>query len=107
MLNDVAANNGSVAAVNMNSYIIAVLVIFYLQLNHKLPTVTDLASTIAQGMKVSAKNSFGQLVKGFFSFYGKIFDAKSHLISANVGKWQQKRQGGQKHFTAAQKRFLL
>lgn len=91
----------------MNSYIITVLVIFYLQLNHELPTAIELPSAIAKGIKFPPKNSFGQFVKEFFDFYGKTFESKSHLISVNVGRWQQKEQGEQKHFTPAQKRLVL
>lgn len=91
----------------MNSHIIAVLVIFYFQSNCELPTVIELPSAIAKGTKVSPNISLGQYVKEFFDFYGKTFDSKTHLISLNVGRWQQKQQGEQKHFTSAQKRLVL
>lgn len=105
VLNEAASKSGMVAF-NMNSYIIAVLVIFYLQLNHELPTAIELTSVIAKGKKFSPKISFGQFVKEFFDFYGKTFESKTHLISVNVGRWQQKKQGEQKHFTVAQKRLV-
>lgn len=106
MLNGHVSNSGLVAF-NMNSYIIAVLVIFYLQLNHKLPTVTELPKVIANGVKFSPKRCFGEFVKEFFEFYGKTFESESHLISVNIGKWQQKELGEQKHFISEQKRFVL
>lgn len=91
MLNEQALKHG-LAAFNMNSYIIAVFVIFYLQLNHGLPTVTELDSTIATKIRFSSKNKLNEFVREFFEFYGKKFAPKSHLISINVGKWQQKTQ---------------
>lgn len=104
VLNDVAAKHGLVAF-HFNTYIISVLVIFYLQLKHKLPKIKELSSNKAQlpgGLKL------GQLIEGFFSFYGKTFESGAHLISVNVGKWEQKNQSGQKqiHFNPEQKRFF-
>ena len=104
VINEAASKIGLVAF-NMNSYIIAVLVIFYLQLNHALPTVIDLPSATAKGTEFSPKNKLGQFVKEFFDFYGKIFEPNSHLISLYVGRWQQKTNSGQKNFTAGQKRL--
>lgn len=91
---------------NMNTYTIVVLVIFYLQLKHGLPTVMDLPLLIANQTKLSSGNKLGELVKEFFEFFGKAFEPKSHLISINVGRWQHKVQEDQKHFTPAQKRFV-
>lgn len=106
VLNEEASKSGLVSF-TMNSYIIVVLVIFYLQVNHDLPTVTELPLVIASGIKFSPKNGFGEFVKEFFEFYGNTFEPKMHLISVNVGKWQQKEQREQKHFTSAQKRFVI
>lgn len=100
-------SNDVLMAFNMNSYIIAVLVIFYLQVNHDVPTVTELRSTVEKGIKFSAKQSFGTFLKEFFEFYGKTYETKMHLISVFIGKWQQKQLGEQKHFTAEQKRFVF
>lgn len=105
VLNDQASKNGLVAF-DMNSYIISVLVIFYLQLNHGLPKVTELSSAIEKGTKYSPKNNFGQFVREFYEFYGKTFENNAHLISVYVGRWQQKKQGEQKHFSPEQKRFI-
>lgn len=91
----------------MNTYAIAVLVIFYLQLKHGLPTVTELPLVFYNKTKFSSENKLGDFVKEFFEFYGKTFESKSHIISINVGKWQQKVQEDQKHFTPEQKRFVI
>lgn len=91
VLNEQAIKYGLVAF-DMNTYTIAMLVIFYLQMNHELPIVTELASTIASKVKFSSENQLDEFVKEFFEFYGKKFAPKAHLISINVGKWQQKTQ---------------
>lgn len=106
VLNEEASKRGLVAF-NMNSYIISVLVIFYLQLKHELPTVSELPLVIANGKTFSPNKIFGEFVKDFFDFYGNAFESKIHLISVNVGEWQQKEQGEQNQYTPAQKRFLL
>lgn len=98
VLNKQAMEHGLVAF-DMNTYIIAMLVIFYLQLNHGLPTPTELDSTIATKTKFSSKNKLNEFVIEFFEFYGKKFAPKSHLISINVGKWQEK--------TQARERFVI
>lgn len=104
-MNERTSKGGSVT-VNMNTYIIAVLVIFYLQLKHGLPTVTELQLMLENKTKFTSNNKLGDFVKEFFEFYGKTFEYKSHIISLNVGKWQQKVQEDQKHFTPEQKKFV-
>lgn len=103
VLNEEASKKELAAVFNMNSYIIAVLVIFYLQLNIDLPTVAELPLTFPKRSKFSPIKSFDELVKGFLNFYGKTFEPKMHLISVNVGKWQQKELGDQRNFTSPQK----
>lgn len=102
MLNDAAAKSGSVAF-RFNTYIISVLVIFYLQLNYNLPRVSELSNKVL----FSPKEEFGQIVRGFFKFYGKHFECNNHLISINIGKWQEKKiQKSQQHFSSEQQRFV-
>lgn len=105
-LNERASKCGLIAFV-MNTYVMAVLVIFYLQFSHGLPTVTELPTAISNGTKFTTKKSFGHFVKEFFDFYGKSFEPNSHLISLHVGRWQQKEQKGQKHFTSGQKMYVF
>lgn len=31
------------------------------------------------------------VIKQFFNFYGNAYDMLNHIISANVGQWQEKR----------------
>lgn len=88
------ASRDTLVAFNMNSYVIAVLVIFYLQVNHELPTVTELGSAIESGMKISIKQSLEEFSKGFFDFYGHKFEITTHMISLHVSKGQQKVQKG-------------
>lgn len=105
-LNKEASKHGLVVF-NMNLYIITVLVIFYLQMNHNLPKVKDLSSVISNQLKFAIKSDLGQLIKGFFEFYGKSFNCNTHLISIHDGRWQQKVVKNQKSLTEEQKRYVL
>lgn len=91
VLNEKAVKHG-LLAFDLNTYIISILVIFYLQSNHGLPPATELDSKTATTTKFSSKNKLGEHVTEFFEFYGNEFALKSHLVSINVGKWQQKSQ---------------
>lgn len=102
VLNEKSVKSGSVAF-KMNSYVIAVLVIFYLQLSCEVPTVTDLSLAIANESTFSPKKSFDEYVKEFFKLYGQKFELNVHLISVHVGKWQQKDHRNQKPFSSPQK----
>lgn len=106
VLNDVATKNIGGRAFHFNTYIISVLVIFYLQMKHKLPVVKDLASTINNKISFGSADDLGQFVRDFFHFYGKSFERNTHIISANVGRWQQMDSPTQTKFTPEQKRFV-
>lgn len=112
VLNAVAAKNGN-KAFQFNTYTISVLVIFFLQMNYKLPTAADaaiLASSIKGPGTVSYddKKNFGNMLLDFFHFYGSRYEINNHLISARIGRWQEQRlTGQQKHFTPEQKRFVF
>lgn len=73
-------------------------------MNHGLPVVNELPSMIASKMSFSSKHDLGHFVKDFFHFYGTTFERKTHLISVNVGKWQQINSPGQIRFSPEQKR---
>lgn len=105
VLNDVAAKQGLVAF-HFNTYIISILVLFYMQVKHELPKVNDIPSMAFKNVKILPKIDFSHIVQEFFYFYGKTFDSKTHLISVNIGKWQTKEvPSSQKHFTVDQKRL--
>lgn len=105
VLNNVAAMYGLVAF-HFNTYIISILVLFYMQVKHELPKVNDIPSMAFENVKILPKIDFSHIVQEFFYFYGKTFDSKTHLISVNIGKWQTKEvPSSQKHFTVDQKRL--
>lgn len=74
-------------------------------MNHKLPKVDDFAKT---GSRISSNiANFQKFPKEFFEFYGNRYQMWNHVISANVGRWQERRlQSEQKNFLDVQKRFV-
>lgn len=96
-----------------NTYIIAVLVIFFLQMNYGLPaaggnvvaseeimTATTNTKSIADKTK-----DLNEMLANYFHFYGGRYEINNHLISTWVGRWQEQRlHGQQKYFTPEQKR---
>lgn len=72
-----------------NTYTISILVIFFLQVEHKFPTVEQIVSQ-SHGMPSNVPK-FKQAMKDFFKFYGQRYQIKEHVISANVGQWQERR----------------
>lgn len=106
--NDNATQNG-LPVLKFNGYIISVLVIFYLQLKHNFPTINALESKLSDKTSFVANESLNcEIIKGFFKFYGNTYQVSTHLISLNVGKWQEKRlQQGQKNFSPEQKRSVF
>lgn len=88
-LNEAAAEKG-MRAFQFNTYIISVLVIFFLQVNKKIPKLEDLPAsqskcinTITNVDRVALKRAIGE----FFEFYGKQYQS-GHLISLHIGRWQ-------------------
>lgn len=99
-------NELGIAKFKFNTYIISVLVIFFLQMNYSLPKIDDFSKTTSS---VSSKiKSFKTIPREFFAFYGNNYQMWNHVISAHVGRWQERRiQSEQKHFTETQKRFVF
>lgn len=109
VLNEVAAQRG-ISAFHFNTYIISVLVIFFLQIEQKCPKVKDVSSSQTKCINSIPSINKGKLKRAvirFFHLYGKNYDIKSHLISINVGRWQElQHKITQKIFTPEQKRFV-
>lgn len=104
VLNDIATKK-QLPILNFNGYIISVLVIFYLQVKHDFPTINGLQSKLSSNATLLAEQRLDEIIVDFFNFYGKTYES-THLISLNVGRWQEKRlQETQKNFTAEQKRL--
>lgn len=103
VLNEVAKQNDLIAF-EFNTYIISVLVIFYLQMNHGWPTISGLVTTRGAS---GSEEDLGKYLNGFFQFYGKKYEIPIHLISVNIGRWQEKRlQPKQNQFSSEQKRYV-
>ena len=113
-MNTLAAERGC-TAFQFNTYVIAVLVIFFLQMNYGLPAIggilvasedetTDTSNTKSTADKTKDLN---KMLADFFHFYGGRYEINNHLICTWIGRWQEQRlTGQQKHFTVEQKRWV-
>lgn len=87
-----------------NTYIIAVLVIFYLQMNHGIP-VTEIIWTLPNATEHT--EDFKVIPRKFFDFYGHAYQLYSHVISAQIGQWQLlKGNGKQQTLSSAEQRLV-
>lgn len=94
-----------IARIELNTYIISVLVIFFLQMNYGYPTVDQL---MHQNFTICSKIfNMKTVLRNFFGFYGNQYDILNHIISANIGQWQDRRSlSEQNSCTLAQTRFV-
>lgn len=99
-------NQKGIACLEFNTYIISVLVIFFLQVDHGFPTVDQI---LGQDSSIDSKASYFKPILGqFFAFYGHRYQMQNHVISAHIGRWQERQmQSEQKNFSTAQQRFVL
>lgn len=67
---------------HFNTYIICILVIFYLQLKHHYPTVRQCL------VVTSTDGDYKAVLRQFFKFYVNNYQMTSQVISANIGQWQ-------------------
>lgn len=106
-VNEVAENNGTIAF-QFNTYIIAVLVLFFLQVKYDFPKIAELPSTLASKKPILLNGDLGKLVREFFEFYAKVYEVHKKVISLNVGRWQDRENPShQKIFSPEQKRFNI
>lgn len=91
ILYDIAAQKGW-HTFHFNTYIISVLVIFFLQVNYKFPKLLHLPPSqikfIDHVPKVD-ENSLKRAIVQFFEFYGKIY-AIQDVISVHNGRWEDR-----------------
>lgn len=109
-INEMLVQKG-LCPLGFNTYIIAVLVIFFLQLDQKFPKLSDVPSTHSKAIHHVRchveKEKLQQTIGEFFKFYGEKFQMKRQIISVNIGRWQERfLQSQQTNFTPEQKRFV-
>lgn len=106
------AENGA-SMFKFNTYMISILVIFFMQVNFSLPTIQEMASMRPNAEAIKKANASLQkdlenvdkLLVDFFWFYGNRYQIWNHVISLNIGRWQERRiQDQQKFFLPNQKR---
>lgn len=67
---------------HFNTYIISILVIFYLQVQHQYPTVGSFLAV------TSTHGDYKPILGRFFHFYLNKYQMAQHIISINIGQWQ-------------------
>lgn len=106
---------GSVAF-EFNTYIISLLVIFYLQLHQKLKTIDEIQSTVTnaqnhEDVRNDVANDMARFLDylyDFFFMYGERYQKWNHVMSCHLGRWQERRtQPEQRAFTLNQKRYVI
>lgn len=109
-LNESVVEKGAQFSFRFNTYIISVLVIFYLQMNQNFPKLADVPPSHTKCMddvpqNVDKKN-LKRSISEFFEFYGKKYELKNQLISVNIGRWQDPQLEIKKtSFTVEQKKY--
>lgn len=98
-------------AFEFSTYIITVLVIFFLQLNQNFPKLSDVPASQSKSIQQVPcnvkKERLKQTIGECFKFYGEKFQIKQQTISVNIGRWQERiLQSQQTNFTLEQKRFV-
>lgn len=77
-------------------------------MNHDFPQIKDITPSKLKNIIVVPnvdKDLLKEAVGGFFKFYAKRYELNNHLISVNVGRWQEIHvQPHQTIFTPEQKR---
>lgn len=95
---------------HFNTYLISLLVIFFLQVNRNFPTVKSLPSSHNQSINVSPKidkKFFEKIVVEFLNFYGKKYEIAKDLMSLNIGRLQKRKADVlQTKHTPEQKRLV-
>lgn len=109
-LNDSAARNG-LSAFQFNTYIISVLVIYFLQLNNQFPKITTVPTTETKFIDCVPsleKEKFKCAVVEFFKFYSSQYQIKNHVISVNIGRWKNRIiENKQSNLTPEEERYKL
>lgn len=97
-------------AFEFNTYIISVLVVFYLQLNQNFPKLASvLAAQVTSIDKVPPADGhlLKQSIRQLFEFYGNSYKIEDHVISLHIGKWDNRTfDPNQQEITLEQKRFV-
>lgn len=66
-----------------NTYIVSILVIFFLQVKHRYPTAGQCL------VVTSTESDYIPILYKFYSFYSKNYQPFQHIISTNIGQFQQ------------------
>lgn len=103
--------SSSIIKFQFNTYVISVLVIFFLQIRHAAPTIDGIESwPLLENDDTHHKN---ELILEFFSFYGHNSFLRNSIVSVHAAKLIDARlvsdpnkYFSEKPFTAAEQRFV-
>lgn len=105
-----AAEQNELKAFKFNTYILSVLVIFFLQITKKIPKLKDLPatqSTTINHIESVNETHLKEAICQFFEFYGEKYSISRQLISINIGRWQERHlQHQQINLKPEQKRLI-
>lgn len=102
----IGATNSESDILHFNSYIIMVLVIFYLQVNHQFPPFEFLPKSQCKSIKTVARCNKDQLTRmifEFFDFYAMKYNF-DHLLSPMIGQFQDRQLLAQNMFLTLQQK---
>lgn len=109
-----AATLKEIHAFQLDTYIISVLVIFYLQINQNFPKLANVPASQVNSINhippVDGEH-LKRSIQQFFEFYGSAYEPAEQLISVYVGQWEKRwpdsNENSQTDFTPEQKRFVF
>lgn len=88
-----------------------------MQVNYDVPIIQEITSVRSKSDRLRKMNnalhkkdliSFDKILADFFWFYGQRYQIWNHVISLNIGRWQERRiQDQQKFYLPNQKRYGL
>lgn len=110
-VNEAAVAKGAQPAIRFNTYIVSVLVVFYLQMHQQFPKLADVPPSQSKHIwsvsQIVDRDYLKRSIREFFDFYGKKYELKNQLISVNIGRWQDPQLEIKKtNFTPEQKRYV-
>lgn len=76
-----------------NMHLISALVIFFCQVNQKLPKLASVPSTQTRcinHLPIVNTDQLKRAIGQFFQFYGNMYEREHELISVNIGRWEDR-----------------
>lgn len=94
-VNEMAVQDGHQLGFRFNTYVISVLVVFFLQMKHNFPPLTNVPQfqskfiDFVPEIGTADRKKFKDAAKQFFEFYGRVYE-KCKIICLDMGRWQNR-----------------